>query len=504
LHRALLLICALGCSRQNPELPDLAASMDLAPAASPDLAAHDLSTSMTSDAALGDASDSDAASSDLLAAAPRIITGGGVGDAPLSGTLHVYVIESSSGSALGGAAVHVQPSSGDALDGTTDTSGLAEFHAAGLAGPAEITASASGHTPATFIGADGTNVTLALDLPLSSPPPRAMIEGSVDFSGLPSPSPAHAWVAVVHYTRTGPFDTPENVISSGTSNQCVWQAGQSVPPPCAYQLSSRTGKLMPYAHIFDCPTVTCAGAVFTSLALPAAANRHMTLAAADDVKNVNLTQATFMTRTMTVSYPPVPSASLTTVFTLAYADAGAEGWLDFSFVAATDPAPLTASSGQVDLPEFTLPGDPAAVVWNLVSLAKVPAAGVPASLGVVHQVALPNGGGSAEVTAWVPLSTNLAASSGTYSFTAAPGATLSQAQIADSQSNPVWEIFILDGTTSFELPSLVPDPIPLGSVELRVIANLWTKPSPFDPRNFSFSSVGGNGGVSLNQTSFTH
>ena len=173
----LMIVCAVGCSRQNPieEIPDLATSADLASAGTIDLATperRDLALrgdAAESDAARGDdAAPGDGSSADLEPVAPRIIAGGGVGDAPLAGTLHVYVIDSSSGSAIGGAAVHVLPGSGGALDGTTDGTGLADFHAAGLSGPAQITASASGHTTTTFIGADGTNVTLALELPLTS------------------------------------------------------------------------------------------------------------------------------------------------------------------------------------------------------------------------------------------------------------------------------------------------------------------------------------------------
>ena len=54
--------------------------------------------------------------------------------------------------------------------------------------------------------------------------------------------------------------------------------------------------------------------------------------------------------------------------------------------------------------------------------------------------------------------------SGTYAFTAVAGATLHGGEIRNMLGDRVWSITILDGSTSFTLPGLSNDPIPVGTV----------------------------------------
>ena len=74
------------------------------------------------------------------------------------------------------------------------------------------------------------------------------------------------------------------------------------------------------------------------------------------------------------------------------------------------------------------------------------------------------------VSGWLPPPTGLTVSSGTYSFTPAAGATLHGAELQTATGERRWSITIFDGSTSFTLPGLSPDPLPLGSIGYAVSA----------------------------------
>ena len=87
----------------------------------------------------------------------KLIATGGVSNAPLGGTLHVFAVETNSSTPIANAAVQV-----GSLTGTTDASGLASFNDASLTGKVNITVSATGHAAATWVGVTGANVTVPL------------------------------------------------------------------------------------------------------------------------------------------------------------------------------------------------------------------------------------------------------------------------------------------------------------------------------------------------------
>jgi hypothetical protein len=64
----------------------------------------------------------------------------------------------------------------------------------------------------------------------------------------------------------------------------------------------------------------------------------------------------------------------------------------------------------------------------------------------------------------------VAVAGGTYSFAAASGASLHAADIESPAGTRVWAVTIFDGSTSFTLPALTPDPIPAGQARLKVSA----------------------------------
>ena len=76
--------------------------------------------------------------------------------------------------------------------------------------------------------------------------------------------------------------------------------------------------------------------------------------------------------------------------------------------------------------------------------------------------ALVNVASTVALSSWLPPPSNILASGGTYSFSAVSGATLHGGEIQDMTGKRVWSITVFDGSTSFTLPGLSPDPLPQG------------------------------------------
>src|SRR6188474_2189928 len=64
----------------------------------------------------------------------------------------------------------------------------------------------------------------------------------------------------------------------------------------------------------------------------------------------------------------------------------------------------------------------------------------------------------------------IAMTGGRFSFTPVAGATVHGAELRTMDGQRRWSITIFDGTTSFTLPGLSPDPLPLGTVRFSVSA----------------------------------
>ena len=59
---------------------------------------------------------------------------------------------------------------------------------------------------------------------------------------------------------------------------------------------------------------------------------------------------------------------------------------------------------------------------------------------------------------------------GKFSFTPVTGATVHGAELQTMDGQRRWSITIFDDTTSFTLPGLSPDPLPLGTIRFAVSA----------------------------------
>ena len=66
------------------------------------------------------------------------------------------------------------------------------------------------------------------------------------------------------------------------------------------------------------------------------------------------------------------------------------------------------------------------------------------------------------------------------------------------------DVQILDGTSSFRLPALTPDPLPAGTVTMGVGAVRIIGGPVFDPSSFAVASLMGDVFTSINGITFTH
>jgi hypothetical protein len=91
----------------------------------------------------------------------------------------------------------------------------------------------------------------------------------------------------------------------------------------------------------------------------------------------------------------------------------------------------------------------------------------PATLSWSRGVSL---SGTVAVSTWLPPPGALSTAGGTFSFSPVAGATLHSAELRSSTGDRAWAVTIFDGSTSFTLPGLSPDPVPLGTVTFSVSA----------------------------------
>lgn len=401
---------------------------------------------------------------------PMPIPGGGVGQGAIDGELNVFVVDGVTEQPVAGAAVRVGASSdAQPLTGTTDLSGLVTFED-DLHGPQTITVTAEGYAAETWIGANGAVVTIPLAKPRAAGVAMARVEGGIGgWDALPAPAQGHYTLAVIGYSQSTAATREENELAQPTVNL---PGGVTIPAnlcfrnaflnQCAWRLNVRTGKVRVYAMIVD---GTQQGSAPNPLTDP------MTLIGYAISESMTLNEGQTITGKM---LPMVPAADLVdfevafqaapaglpTVQGAPVLDLGDDGTLPL-FVPS-----LTPDRTSTKVPALT--GDRASGRYQAFGRA-VPDAmdDVPGTNVFARDVTV---GGPIPLGAWLATPSDITASGGTYSFTRAPGATLHVAQFGAADVTRAWTVAILDASSSFSLPTLSPDPLPAGQVELRVAA----------------------------------
>jgi hypothetical protein len=405
-------------------------------------------------------------------AAPTLITGGGVGSGDIDGRVNVYVIDANTFAAISGAKVRV-----GTIDGVTDATGL--FTAKGaLNGKQDIAVVADGHVPTLWVGADGANVTVPVQLTTAATVAMAELDGTIDsWATLPAPPQGHATVAAVTYSQSARLGDPSNSVSgpAGTGgvpgNVCL--NSQLGNPGCAFKVNTRTGAVALFATIsdrdlnntptnFDDDTATVTGFAWKGgLAVNGGVNQTgltLTTLAAGDTQNATVGFGT-------------PPAALTFVGGLIYVDLGADGLAPILRDPLNPLATVTPAQSTVLVPKLSIA---AGATYRLI----VTANNRSGASSLIHKHALTDASNVA-LGDWLGTPTGIAYNADTASMTAVAGTQLASFSIS-SNAGPSWNVTILDGSNSAKIPTDLA-PVPTGANTLQATA----LDVSFDPKSFS-------------------
>lgn len=409
---------------------------------------------------------------------PRLISGGGVGDGDIKGTLYVYATDEDSRLPIAGAEIRVGASAAPSpCHVLTDSTGLAAFDATNcpsLTGPVTLTASASAYAPGTLIGVNGVNVTVPLRAHTRPPVDSATVSGTIaGWDTLPAPASGHQTLAIIGASQSPDLGDRANNLDSGTRNVPLLGGVSTTPIPanvcvrsalandCNWRLTTRTGVQAHFAIIIDQDfhgTTDESDDTRSVIAWAIKTNLDFDAGATASGESLDMIAATDM-QTMTTSYVAPPSG-MDYVASYPMIDLGDAGRIPIIFPVMD----LTHTS--TTAPKLT--GPLARAHYDLIAQAQdAMDQDAPSSLRWMRSV---NTATTVALTTWLAPPTAVTVASGTYSFIGVSGATLHSAEINTATGDRLWSITIFDGSTSFTLPGLAPDPLPTGSLTLKVNA----------------------------------
>ena len=410
-------------------------------------------------------------------AMPRLIPGGGIGDGAVNGHLYVHVIDEDTRAVVGSAPVRVGASADPTpCEVTTDSTGVAAFEPDGcpdLKGPVTVTVAATGYAPVTWIGANGTNLTIPIQSKARPAIDTATATGTIaGWADLPAPATNHQTLALIGASQAPDLGDRANDIPQGTrdvlvagvltttipANVCVRNA---LADDCNWRLTTRTGPQAHFAIIVDQDTKgTDAEADDTITVLRWAVKTGLTFAANDTAAGETLTmiaEADMVPFSASFASPP---SGLDVIVGYPVLDLGDEGRIAII-------APLLDTTNTMTRVPKTV-GPLAGATLGIIAQARDAADKVePSTLRWLRGV---DASATASVSNWLLPPSSLAASSGTFSFAAVAGATLHGAEIRTMAGERLWSVSIFDGSTSFTLPGLSPAPIPAGMTRLQTSA----------------------------------
>ncbi|HXT99822.1 MAG TPA: hypothetical protein VN903_02450 [Polyangia bacterium] len=432
---------------------------------------------------------------------PHLIPGGGIADGPIHGTLNVYVIDEDTRNVVSSAAVRV--GAGDEQDpcnALTDSTGLARFDSAAtststvdggapsgagcklLSKPVTLTVSATGHAPSTWIGVNGGNVTIALRAISMPDLGRATVSGTIaGWDDLPAPAVDHNRLAIIGASSNPALSDRANNIDQGTrsvdvdvlgvgvvsidiaSNVCVRNSNpDALVNDCNWILTTHTGAQAHFAILVDQDTkgtpdddtddtFTATGwAIKTSLSFG-----DGTMTGGEILQPI----ADADMQSFSASFASGPSG-LDYVVGLPVLDLGTEGRINIILPA------LNKTTMMTRVPKLT--GPLAGAHYDMIAVATDDATKAqPSTITWLRHV---DPSSTVAVKTWLPPPTAIAMASGTFSFTPVTGATVHGAELQTMDGQRRWSITIFDDTTSFTLPGLSPDPLPIGTIRFAVSA----------------------------------
>ncbi len=416
---------------------------------------------MCVDRDLADASVADAGPD---AALPRFIPRGGVTGGPIAGKLSVYAIDEGTGERIDGVAVRVGGAlAGSPLTATTGADGLATFTAAQLSGPQTVTLARTGYSALTWIGINASELTI----PLRSrgPQPTATVHGTITgWDSIPVAANHFLSATIVYTVNAGDYRPPpaqgtRNVAGLGdvAKNECVRGMLATLVSDCTFTLTTRVGPQFLIAAIIDTDFRTADPADDVASVVGYALTSLPAVTAGQDLTSVALTQVpSGDLASFTASYSNLPAGQSATHL-------GFDAHIGNQVVniGGSPPSVAATRSLAVIRPGSTSDQLAGGIRYDL-WLAALPSATQPfPNSRVLKERADP----AQPVTAatWLPVPTDLAVSGGLYSFTSPAGANYRFSDFTVG-SELVWTVGLFDGSTSFRLPSLTPDPMPAGTI----------------------------------------
>lgn len=398
-------------------------------------------------------------------AAPQEIPGGGIGSGAVDGKINVYAIDGDTKEPIAGAAVRVgEPDATEPLEGTTDETGLVTFKNPALQGAQTITVTAADHVAATWFGVNGANVTIPLGRTKPPTVETAQVSGTITGFDTLENATNHIWVALVSYSWSSKIGDPANDIQQPGGgmgpppNACIKLPPPAPSQPCNWQLVTRTGKQMIFALIIDVDTK---GTLMDQADDTRALYGFAFKTGVEVNAGSNLTGQTLelfptdMLTDLKVTVPAAP-AGMDASAAIPLLTMGDEGQIPLFF------------GDQVDVAKVpTLTGIFASGRYDVIARASVMDKPFPSTttwmraVDVTKDIAVPN---------YQATPTDLAATGGVYSFKAVSDATIHSVGFGVPMGERAWAVALYDNRTSFSLPTLSPDPLPVGSLMMSVEA----------------------------------
>lgn len=413
-------------------------------------------------------------------AAPEEIVGGGVGSGAVDGKINVYAIDGITEAPIAGASVRVgEADAAKPLEGTTDATGLVTFKDPSLQGKQTITITAGDYVATTWFGVNGANVTVPLG-PVKPPAVEtANIEGT--FAGwdmLPG-AMNHVYIGFVTFSWNGDLGDAANDIQQPMGMGLPANACLKLPPPapsqpCNWKLITRTGKQILFGIIVDVDTKgtfmdqtddtqTFYGYAFkTGIDVQKGdmlTGQTLDMFASSDLMDLKITT-------------PAAPAGMDESAAIPLLDMGDEGQLPFYlgdlFTVTKVPA---------------LTGIFASGRYDVVARAGVKGKPLPSTALFMRSVDMTK---DVAIPAFQATPTDIAATGGVYSFKPVSGATIHSVKFQVPMGDRAWNVGLYDGRTEFSLPALMPDPLPVGKLNMSVEAILVPG---VDVQNFDLKSA---------------
>ena len=412
---------------------------------------------------------------------PRMIPGGGIGDGKISGYLNVFVIDDETDAVVSSAAVRVGESAATtACDALTDSTGIASFDppsCPSLVGPVNVTVSATGYAPSTWIGVNGRNLTVGVRS-ISAPAfGSATVYGTIaGWDALPAPAVNHQTLAIIGASQLPGLGDRENDMAQGKRTVDVDIGGTLYPVDidanicarnalvndCNWRLITRTGAQAHFGIIVDHDTRGTdddeSDDTFTVIAW--ALKRNLSFGKGATASGEVLDDHPRRRHAEPGGVVCVGAFGLDYVGALPTLELGAEGR-----IAIILPA-LDSTSLMTRVPKLT--GVLADAHYDLIATAR-DAIDEPQPV-TPRGCATSTSPTTVAVSGWLPPPTGLTVSNGTYSFTPAAGRHVARRRAADGDRRAALVDHDLRRLDVVHAARAVPDPLPLGSIGYAVSA----------------------------------